>query len=231
MLGRYRILQSLVTVALVASVANAQSSPRPTFGVLIGGTSATFTNVDETSDDLLGGNSTITRRNGFLVGAYVNRALSGRFSVQPEVHYTQRGSRFSLSGVGSTPSTDITINLTYLEVPLLFRVDLGSSPRWRPFLTAGPTAALRIGCDGDSKVGGTSLTVQCKDFGDDGEDVFEKTDFGASLGAGVAGKIGSSSVFAQLRYGLGLSSVIKDAPSGEDAPKNSVFSLVFGIGR
>jgi len=227
---RFLLVSSLTAATLLGASLDAQSASRSSFGLLFGGNSATFANVDESQGDGLDG-SQVKRRTGFQVGVYLNRALSPRVSLQPELHYVQRGAGFDLNGSGSNASA--IVNLTYVEVPLLFRVDLGDTNGWRPFLTAGPTAALRIGCDGTTTISGTKLTVQCDDFGDGSEEEggFAKTDFGASVGAGIAGKLGGFPAFAQVRYGRGFVSVIKDVPSGESGPKTEMISLLFGIGR
>ena len=227
---RSLLVPSLAALTLAGTTLGAQAASHSSFGLLLGGNSSTFANVDASQDALLSG-ATVKRRTGFQVGAYLNRSLSSRFSIQPELHYIQRGAAFGATNSGS--NADIVINLTYVEIPVLLRVDLGDKDGWRPFLTAGPTAALRIGCDGTTTFGGTELTVKCDDFGDAGEEDggIAKSDFGASLGAGIAGKLGRFPAFAQLRFQRGLVSLFKDVPSGEDAPKTSMLSLVFGIGR
>jgi hypothetical protein len=102
-------------------------------------------------------------------------------------------------------------------------------------VTAGPTFAMRIGCKGTIEAPGASISVDCDEFEDNGtpRDPFEKIDMGANVGAGIAGAIGGTKTFVQLRYGRGLTSIITDDASTTAAksPKNSVISLVFGFGK
>ena len=226
------LLCSTIAIALGAGAVSAQGAGRTTFGVLVGGTAAKVTDIDVTSADLFSGLSTVKNRYGYQAGVYVNRSFSKFLSLQPEVHYIQKGTVFDVGGTSSLGA--VTIDLTYVEVPLLLRADLGSSP-WHPFITAGPTVAMRVGCKGHVESSGSNLSVDCKNFDDNGTaaDPFETTDFGGSVGAGLVGSVGGSKVLMQLRYGRGFKTVVTDDGSsgGTLAPKNSVISLVLGIGR
>ena len=50
-----------------------------------------------------------------------------------------------------------------------------------------------------------------------------------AAGAGLAGSLMGRSVFVQLRYNQGLTSVANDAPSSIK-PKNRGFSVIVGLG-
>jgi len=51
---------------------------------------------------------------------------------------------------------------------------------------------MRIGCTGNIDGGGANLSVDCKEFDDNGTsaDPFQRTDIGASVGAGLTGMMG-----------------------------------------
>ncbi len=51
---------------------------------------------------------------GFHAGLFANLPLGGAFSVQPELVYTQKGSKWE-SGVGDS---EVKLNLGYLELPV-----------------------------------------------------------------------------------------------------------------
>lgn len=229
---RQSLFRSLVAIPLIVGVLSAQSAPRTSFGILVGGTAAKLSDVDVGAADLFNGLSTIKYRYGFQVGAYVNRSFNSMFSLQPELHYVQKGTKLE---IGGTSPGSLTIDLSYVEVPVLLRADFGSAS-WRPFVTAGPTFSFRVGCKATAKTSGATLSVDCKEFDDDGTiaDPFETTDFGATVGAGLVGSLGGQRALVQLRYGRGFKTVIKDvAASGgsTQAPKNAVLSLVFGFGN
>lgn len=230
---RTTLVRSAVALTMAAGALPAQAAHRTSFGVLLGGAAAKLANVDVESADLFNGLSTIKNRYGFQAGVYMNRSLGTVWSVQPEVHYVQKGTRLDVGG--SSPVGSLAIDLAYVEVPLLVRADLGKAP-WHPFLTAGPTLALRVGCDATLKSGISSLSVECKELDDNGtkRDPFETTDIGASIGAGFAGRLGGRRVLMQLRYGRGFTTVVKDDGSStgtKQSPKNSVISLVLGLGN
>ncbi len=95
---------------------------------------------------------------------------------------------------------------------------------------------MRVACRGTLESSGSSLSVDCEEFDDNGttSDPFKNTDIGASVGAGIAGSLGGSKVLMQLRYGRGFKTVVKDDESStgtKQSPKNSVISLVFGFGK
>ena len=230
--ARMLLARTALTLTLSGASVSAVSAQSTSFGVLLGGVAAKVTEVDVSSADFFNGASTIKNRMGFQAGVYVNRAFNKTFSIQPELHYIQKGTVFDIGGTNAADK--LTIDLTYAEVPVLLRADFGSSA-WRPFVTAGPTFAMRIGCTGSIEASGSSLSVDCEEFEDNGvkKDPFEKMDIGANVGAGIAGTLGGNKVLMQLRYGRGLTSIITDdaAASAAKTPKNSVISLVFGIGR
>jgi len=231
MRARRFTVPTLFSMILVGTVLQAQSTSRTTFGLLIGGTAAKITDIDLGSADVFNGTSKQGFRFGLDVGAFVNRSLNDRVSVQPEVHYIQKGTVLDFGGTGQANGS-LKLAFTYIEIPLLLRIDLGSRAAWRPFITAGPTVAMRIGCTGSVDGDGASLNVDCSEFDNNGatDDPFQKTDIGASVGAGLTGMMGKRPVLAQLRYGRGLTTFIKDAEAGQ-SPKHSVISFIVGVSR
>jgi len=231
MCARRFTIPMLFSMMLAGTVLQAQSTSRTTFGLLIGGTAAKITDIDLGSADVFNGTSKQGFRFGLDVGAFVNRSLNDRISFQPEAHYIQKGTVLDFGGPGQADGS-LKLAFTYVEMPLLLRIDLGSRAAWRPFITAGPTFAMRIGCTGNIDGGDANLSVDCKEFDDNGTsaDPFQKTDIGASVGAGLTGMMGKRPILAQLRYGRGLTTFIKDPGAGE-SPKHSVISFIVGVSR
>ena len=225
MLKKSVLVASMVAFAAFAAPAASQSTSRTTFGILLGGNAAKITDLD-----LSGGVDEISgdakNKYGFQIGAFLNRKFNDRLSFQPELQYIQKGTGIDISGAGEVG--DFTLKLSYVELPVLLRADFGKPEGWRPFITLGPTFAFRTSCGAEISAGGASVEVDCDEF-DEGEDTFESTDIGMSAGLGLAGATAKHPVFLQLRYGLGFTSIAKDA--GDRSPKNSVISLVIGIGR
>lgn len=219
-----------LATALIAPTLQAQTTSRTQVGVAIGGTASRATDVNVASGDLFNGTGTVTNRYGVHVGVYLNRALSGNFSFQPELYYVQKGTKLDFGGSGQAPGT-FTLAMDYVEVPLLLRMDFGAANTVHPFVTAGPSVAMRVGCKASVKSSDLSLSVDCQDFeGETGQtDPFEKLDVGASVGAGLAGTLAGRTALMQLRYGRGFTTLTKDSESNQ-APKHSVISLIVGLG-
>lgn len=227
----------LLAATMLSSSAVAQGFPRAEsrYGVLAG---ASITSISDLDGDLageLGTQITSKSRAGAQAAFYARLPLKGALSLQPELHYIQKGGMLEVTSTElGNESAELGVKFGYLEVPVLLRLDLGSG-NWRPFLTAGPTVALRTSCKVSIGFSGTNLNTDCDsgDLDDEGEgsaeDPFTKTDVGASAGAGLAGSLMGRSVFVQLRYNQGLRTIAKDTPSTL-TPKNRGFSLIVGLG-
>lgn len=241
----HRSIRSLVAASALAvgfvavhADAGAQAAPRPTFGALLGANFYTLTDSDfsEFEEDV-GAELKSSRRVGFQIGAYLQQPLSGAFSIQPELHYIQKGVNYELnvSDPNVDVSGDLTLRLSYLEVPVLLRYDADASRRVRPFVVAGPTFAYRVACKIGVEAEGFNQVADCDDtsdgeaVADDPNDPFKKFDVGALLGIGVQTTRGRRVMSAQLRYAQGFTTVARNA-TGDQSPKNSGISILLGIG-
>jgi hypothetical protein len=122
---------------------------------------------------------------------------NGFFSLQPELHWMQKGSTFS-----DFNNNDITNTMNYLELPILLRFNFGGSLKL--FAIGGPSAGYLLGVNSDND------TLE--------KDDFEDIEFGLHLGAGI----GLGSFEIDVRYLAGLSDVANsDGNLGEI--KNSGF--------
>lgn len=233
---RVIVIGRTVVAALLtcASLATHSLSAQTTFGVLLGGNAAKLTGVDLSSDDLFNGTSEIKNRLGFQAGIYMNRRLGPMWSLQPEIHYTQKGTTLDFGGTGQAAG-ELGFNFGYAEVPVLLRADFGGEGL-HPFIVAGPSFAMRLSCNASLAAPGASIEVDCDEFNDDGttRDPFKKSDIGGTVGIGLSGRLLGRAMSAQVRYGRGFSNVLSDDVSGSSdsqKPKNSVISLVVGLGR
>lgn len=219
---------------LTVGSADAQAPARPQFGALIGASLSSITDTDFAGlEGETGAGLKTKRRVGFQVGAYLTQPLSGALSVQPELHYIQKGVKLDFdSNDPELPlSGAVTLKLAYLEVPVLLRYDVGTGSGVRPFFVAGPSFAYRISCQFGIESTEFSADQDCAS--DDGDansedDPLKKFDAGGIIGAGVQGMFGSRAVSAQVRYSRGFVTIAKDA--GDASPKNTGLSVIFGIG-
>lgn len=213
-----------------STTADAQSGRGPRFGALLGASITKINDLDPTGDNTIGDAIESKSKAGFQVGAYLQLPLAGALSLQPELHYIQKGAKFEGEDV-EFGDAEVSLKLAYVEVPVLLRMDLGSSGL-RPFIVAGPSFALRTSCKFSFAFEGNSLNADCDegelDEGGEAEDPIKKTDIGGIVGAGLAGNLGGRTLSAQLRYSRGFTSIANT--SADVSPKNSGFSVVFGIG-
>jgi hypothetical protein len=219
------IAAALVAGTLAGARIEAQSAR---VGVYLGSSIATIADDADPIVEGLVGSVSRNRRVGLQGGLWLNRPLSGAFSLQPELHFTHKGLGVSgRIGEPGEPPLDVeaAVNLSYLELPLLLRADVGQADgSVRPFVVAGPVLSYQIGCSIAGSVAGFSQSQDC-DEGLDVEDQINKLDVGASVGGGLGVTLSGRDVTAGLRYTHGLRSLSKTG----DGVTNRNFSLLFGI--
>lgn len=161
-------------------------------------------------------------RTGFHIGAIVEIPITEKFSVQPEVMYSQQGlqSEDNEDGIES----EATVKLDYINVPIMgkYYVAEGFS------LEAGPQFGFRAKAEQEFEVSGSVGGV---DFSDEGTEDISDSIAGFDLGAAVgAGYELNSGLFFQARYIIGLSNVDDSDEGGlfEDDLTNS--NLQFSVG-
>ncbi|MFV0305807.1 MAG: porin family protein [Moheibacter sp.] len=179
------------------------------FGIKTGVQIANLTGDD--ADD-------VSSKLGFNVGGYANIRLSEAFAFQPEVLFSLQGSKLDETYTDGTYTEviDQKVNLNYINVPLMMKWYAydGLNFEFGPQIGFNVTAKSK----GDySYSDGTESYSDSLDY--DIEDT-ETIDFGLNIGAGY--ELNNGLNFG-LRYGLGLTDVVKDSDV-----KNSVFS--FGVG-
>lgn len=205
------------------------------FGTLLGASVAKISDINPAGDNVIGGAIKSKSRAGFQVGGYLMLPLAGGIALQPEVHYMQKGTKLEVKVADPSDPLegDFDIKLGYVEIPVLLRADLGSGGL-HPFIVAGPSFAIRTSCVLGVETEGFKSETKCDD-GDGGSesDPFKKTDVGGIVGVGLTTSLVGRSLSAQFRYGRGFTSLAKNTDDELDTnakPRNSGFSIVFGIG-
>ena len=145
---------------------------------------------------------------GFTAGLFVTVPVSPLVAFQPEVLYSQQGTRFSQGGMTAK------VHVDYLQVPLLGRFALGKTAPVA--VLVGPTLGIRT--HASFKADGVP-----DEFSQDFEDQLERFDLG--LTTGVAADIGR--LVLDGRYTWGLLNIAKD--SGDDTVKHRVLSFTAGV--
>lgn len=153
-----------------------------------------------------------TRREAKVGGIFFRIGLPF-VAIQPEILYSQRGTEVLDAGI-LDPAFETTLELDYIEVPVLLRLG------FLPGLYVGPYGAVRVNAKAVSGVEGALSEI---DIADSVEDY----DYGFVVGLGLNfGKIG-----VEGRYTQGLRNLLKD-PGGGATPdlKHRAFGLFANIG-
>ncbi len=152
---------------------------------------------------------------GFHVGLFTEIPVAPRFSIQPEVIYSEQGTTFesSISGVNA----EADIKTQYVNVPILAKVYVAEGFN----IQAGPQIGFLTGAE-----------LQSSGIDDiDIKDDMKGTDFGLLLGAGYKLPMGLT---IDARYNLGLSNTLDDnSETFEDLGtdqnwRNGVFQVGLG---
>jgi hypothetical protein len=203
--------KAVIVVALVVlwlSAANAASQTVFTGGVKGGITFATIPAAETELD------AKLSYRVGGLAGGFVAVEFGGMYAFQPEFLYAMKGVTLGYEGF----SQKDTIELSYFEVPLLFRISPRTSGKVGFDFFAGPAVSFRLDATFRSEFGDAT-------DGMDLEDQVKGTDVGLVIGGGV--HIGK--VLIEARWTEGLTDAAEDTSPDEKAMKNRAFSILLGF--
>lgn len=173
---------------------------------IVGGLNLANVNVDPS----LGAGVDLKNLTAFGVGGVLDLRLAQNFDLHLEPMYLQKGTKLDAGG------QEGTFRASYLELPALFRLALGTGTA-RPYLMAGPTIGYLLSAKSSSEGNEEDVKDQIKDL-----------DFGLDFGAGVSFPAGNNSVFVEGRYALGLSN-INDDPQDPTDIKNKGIQIMAGI--
>jgi hypothetical protein len=190
-----KVILGFAFIAVVASVKAQDAASGPAFGVKAG---ANFSNLKATmGDESESGDMKV----GFHVGGFVNVPIGETFAFQPEVVFSQEGSKSEILG------TDVNTNLSYINVPLLIQYRASGF-----FAETGPQLGFLIGAK-----------LKADDEDEDIKDQLETFNF--SWGVGVGYQLTSGFGFG-ARYNFGLSNIAKE---GDDDNKLKASTIQVGI--
>ena len=133
-------------------------------------------------------------RTGFNVGALAHFHVSPRFALQPELQFSTQGAKMNNGG---------THENNYINLPLMGQVMFGEGFR----LQTGPKIGYLVSSKADSGNNKTDL-----------DNIYEKTDFSWSVGAGYLTRNGLG---FDARYNIGLN----DISQNNNDVKNRVWQI------
>jgi len=170
---------------------------------------------------------------GFSLGGFANVPIMDKISFQPEFHITMRNTSLEIKenvyytqfGVNYLDEykAEIDIEVIYLEVPLLGRLDIPVQDKINCFGIAGPYFSIKISESLDGKASQTIINTDTNTTEFNGTmnfevDSVETFEWGFIIGGGVT----YDKFSAQLRYNLGLSDITDDEDN-----KYGIFSIHF----
>ena len=151
-------------------------------------------------------------RTGIAVGGFVVWPLTPAFAVQTEALYSQKGASLSEDGVTGT------LELDYLDVPVLARFSTSPGSNTRVHLYAGPSFNFNVRAR--TKMSFAGETAE-EDFSD------EVKSFETALVLGASFEV--NRLLFDGRYSWGLTNIDKEDGTSDPAVKTRAFTLSAGI--
>lgn len=149
---------------------------------------------------------------GFNAGVFMNAPLSEQFSIQPEVMYSQMGSK-----VNFTDNASATLKLDYITVPVMFQFN--ATPQF--YLEAGPEFGFLVSSKAKGEVNGNTQTVDLD------KDNFNSFNMGAGLGLGFNF---NKNIGINARYVAGFTNINKDGETSLNNEKQTNRNNTFQVG-
>ena len=156
---------------------------------------------------------------GFHLGGFAQIKVSDKFSIQPELLYSEQGTSFNNVDAdfnGSIYTGDVKLKLSYINIPVMFKFYVDKSFHFE----AGPQLGILTTAKTATKISGFDQEVK-----QDAKDFFKSTDFGLNFGVGYDF---TNHLFASFRYNLGLSNIAKTVQGDDSKVNTSVFMFSLG---
>ena len=165
------------------------------FGVKGGWLYSSFSEAGESLDS----------RSGWEAGIFFGGNRGGVLGVMGELLYARKSFE---EGV-----TSKTTNLDYFEIPVLLRLNIGSSNKNKGVIFYGLVGPV------------FDINLKAEQDGVDVSDDYEKLDIGILGGGGIE----ISRVLLEARYNWGLKNLLKNADLFNDELKTQSFALILGV--
>lgn len=162
---------------------------------------------------------------GFVGGLVINYGIGNTISIQPEILYTRRATKYAGEVSGDKFSIQATAN--YIEVPLLLKASFGRKTRF--FVNAGPYAAYGLDYSVKAMAAGETLANETRKFTkEDGQ-----IEYGVTGGLGVSIPAGPGSLLIEGRYNYSLGTTADPQPTEFVSQHIATFSVgyLFPLGR
>jgi hypothetical protein len=151
-------------------------------------------------------------KTGLIAGGFITFTINELLAIQPEFLISEKGAIWR--GLFEGKDTEVTVNITYLDIPVLWKFylpSLSKSPV-RPNLYWGPCWSIKL-------IGTRSIKSGEVIQEDDIQDLNDK-DFSLLFGGGIDFDVQTGKIFFDLRYGISYSKIFRI-----DKDKNRVISF------
>lgn len=153
---------------------------------------------------------------GFTAGVIGEIPIKNGFAFRPEINFTQKGFITDISayevdvfGVKTSLGAKAKTRYNYLDVPLLFKYSIGTNIA-KAYFIAGPTVGYAM--NGHIRpVANIIIQVNLPkiDLPLD-SDIYQRWELAATIGAGGEVKAGFGKIFADVRYNVGITDMLKN---------------------
>lgn len=154
--------------------------------------------------------------------------LSPFFSVQPELHFTQKGAQFE--DVVNGEEEIFAVKTNYLELPVLLKANVGTQ-RLRGYAFVAPSLGYATNRFTSEKLGDNDRIKERIDFIEGEGAESQRWDFSAVGGAGASLQAGVGSFVLDVRYSFGLSDNTRfedETPAGWEKTRNRGCTISLG---
>jgi hypothetical protein len=210
-----RLHVSALLIAILGFGAAAAQAQTFGAGVRVGIDISSLPGAGQVVDQIVKQPSTETSaKTGVLVGGFVTIPIRERLAFEPELQFVTKGVNLTEAGNAGTAS----VNLRYLEFPMLARYTMPLDDPMKLYGIAGPTFAVKAGVT--SRVEAPNLTSDV-----DVDPAIRTFDAGFAFGGGIE----YGQYFIEGRYTLGLTDVAAEAYPHASSIKNRSFAISGGI--
>ena len=143
-------------------------------------------------------------------GGFVEFPVAPLISVQPQLLYMMKGMKWG-------GDTDSGVRLSYIEIPVLVKVNIPMAGPFNPNLFVGPYLGLNTGAE-----------AYIEGVDEDIKDQIKSTDYGLVLGGGFDYALATGKLTFDARYSMGLTSI--DDTDDDDDVKNTGIMFMVGYG-
>jgi hypothetical protein len=206
-----RLVLVLIFVGVLSFVSNAQVA---SVGLRAGVNFANMANKNSEFEGIKGLNIAIP----------VEIGVNEVFSVQPELHFIQKGAAANfLFGI-------VAISTDYLEVPILGKANFGNES-FKVYAVAGPSIGFAINRSRVTTISNTTTTEKVE-FDNQGEETDNRLEIGAVIGVGTQIGVGPGAFVIDVRYNYDLNDYNSfsngSRPSNWNSTKNRGIALTAG---